>query len=59
MELGKISIFATWKTERTNVEIWSVIHQVHVAETGIQDTQIITAASMSLILQAASDMSIS
>ena len=32
-------------------------HQFHVVETGIQDIQAITAASASLILQAASDIS--
>ena len=56
MELGKI----LWKCQflkykRTNVEIWSVIPpSSHSRDRGIQD--IITAASVSLILQAVSDM---
>ena len=59
MELGKIpSNCQILHPKRTNVEIWSVIPPSSCGrDSGIQDIQIITAASASLILQAASDMS--
>ena len=44
--------------KRTNVEIWSVIPPIsRSGDRGIQDIQTITAASASLILQAATDIS--
>ena len=59
MELGKISSnFPFLQPKRTNVEIWSVIPpSSRSRDRGFQDIKIITAASASLILQAASDMS--
>ena len=59
MELGKIPSNCPFLLlKRTNIEIWSVISpSSRSRDRGIQDMQIITAASASLILQAASDMS--
>ena len=59
MGLGKIpSNFQFLQPKRTNVEIWSVIlPSSRSRDRGTQDIQIVTAASASLILQAASDMS--
>ena len=59
MEPGKIpSNYQFLQPKRTNVEIWSVISpSARSRDREIQDIQTITAASASLILQAASDMS--
>ena len=59
MELGKIpSNCQFFQPKRTNVDTWSVIPRSSLSrDRGIQDIQTITAASASLILQAASNMS--
>ena len=59
MEFGKIPSNCQFlQRKRTNIEIWSVIlPSPRSRDREIQDIQTITAASASLILQAASDMS--
>ena len=59
MELGKIPSNCKFlQPKKTNGEIWSVIPpSSRSRDRGVQDIQTIAAASVSLILQAASDMS--